>query len=122
MMVQKLEEITGKLCDRYCIYSRIFSSEEEQEKLDDICKTCPMNGLFDLLDILPPAKVGQEVYHLFDKQGIVSAKIKRIQINKNGMHLCDRYSVMHISELGKTLFLSKEGAEQALAERGADNE
>ena len=33
MVVKKLEEITGKLCDKYCIYARIYSSEEEQEKM-----------------------------------------------------------------------------------------
>ena len=50
MTVKKLEEITGKLCDRYCIHSRIFCHEDEQETLDDICNRCPMNEMFELLD------------------------------------------------------------------------
>lgn len=53
MTKQKLEELTGKFCDKYCIYARMYSSEEQQDKLDEICESCPMNEMFELLDILP---------------------------------------------------------------------
>ena len=56
MTTKKLEEITGKLCDRYCIHSRILCHEDEQETLDEICKHCPMNEMVELIDMLSPSK------------------------------------------------------------------
>ena len=65
--------------------------------------------------IVPPCKVGDTVWLvLFGK--IYPHKIKEFQINKFGGFAC---SSMHFpfQDFGKTVFLTKEDAEQALKER-----
>lgn len=44
---QRLEEITEQFCDGYCRYARECT---DQDELDAVCDSCPMNHLFELLD------------------------------------------------------------------------
>ena len=44
---ERLEKITGEFCDRYCKYP---CKTKNQDELDEICESCPMNELADLLD------------------------------------------------------------------------
>ena len=44
---QRLEEITGQFCDRYCRFARQCTN---QDALDKICDKYPMNQLFELLE------------------------------------------------------------------------
>ncbi len=43
----KLEEITGIFCEKYCKYQEKFTSQSD---LDDICESCPMNELAEFLE------------------------------------------------------------------------
>lgn len=69
--------------------------------------------------ILPPCKVGDIVYYVYMGQ-IHPHKIKEIQINKFGKFVVSSM-VFQFKEFGKTVFLAKEEAEKALAEKRADN-
>lgn len=133
MVVKKLEEITGKLCDKYCIYARIYSSEEEQEKLDDICKTCPMNEFFELLDILPKYEMGDFVYAYSEKLSkVLEYEIVAIHLSgKDYEYMLEAVAkendepidaiYFESENINKTVFNTKEGAEQALVKRSENN-
>lgn len=69
--------------------------------------------------IVPPVNVGDTVYHLFQKQGIVPRRIRRFQLNSKGLCLVDKNGAFSIDVIGKTVFLTCEEAEKALAERGS---
>jgi len=131
MTVQKLEEITGKLCDKYCIYAKIYSSEEEQDKLDDICKVCPMNGLFELLDDInknerqeqaPALQIGNKVWVVSkedeEPSGYVIEENKVNEVGQKGFFISsfcppgdDFGSYVLYEQIGKTVFFDKQGAE-----------
>lgn len=40
-IVEQLREITEKICDKYCKYG----DEAEDEKLTEICESCPLNKI-----------------------------------------------------------------------------
>lgn len=44
---KRLEKLTEKFCDKYCKFAREIKNQDE---LDEICESCPMNELADLLD------------------------------------------------------------------------
>lgn len=69
--------------------------------------------------IVPPCKVGDIIYYVYMGQ-IHPHKIKEIQINKFGEFVISLMT-FHFKEFGKTVFLTKEEAEKALAEKRADN-
>ena len=41
----RAEKLAGKICDRYCLFPRVCTS---QEKLDTVCKGCPLNELIKM--------------------------------------------------------------------------
>ena len=90
-------------------------------KKDVSCTRCSGEKLADYLlangVIVPPCKVGDEIYYLFPQQGIQRAFVRRIQIGKYGVAICTKYGATLISEIGKTVFLTREEAEKALKER-----
>ena len=58
MTKQKLEEITGKFCDKYCRFPYICGNEKQ---LETVCDSCPMNELFDVLDMINKSGAEKEV-------------------------------------------------------------
>lgn len=44
---ERLEELTGEFCDRYCKYPYVCTDEET---LDTVCEDCPMNRMVEFLD------------------------------------------------------------------------
>ena len=44
---QKLEQLTGEFCDKYCQYPNVCA---DQGTLDKVCEKCPMKELSELLD------------------------------------------------------------------------
>ena len=67
-----------------------------------------------------PCEVGQTVYFIGKlTQQIVPSKVFSISYNEGGFHLfCANYLIVTVTEqLGKTVFLTKEEAENALSER-----
>lgn len=76
--------------------------------------------------ILPPCKVGDKVYYpsgSFDR--IFEKTVDEILINENesdiGCYVHFASTYMPFENIGKTVFLTKEEAERALAERSKDN-
>lgn len=94
------------------------------ERLDDDCAVCGSERLAEYLIahgvIVPPCKVGDTVYHLYPKQGIKANKVKRIQVGTCGMMIADRNGVFRAEEINKTVFLTREEAENALKENKRD--
>ena len=76
--------------------------------------------------IVPPCKVGDNLYYIatcktaedFGKKYVSWEKVKQISINSHGkwVYLMEN-SLIAFDEIGKIIFLTKEEAEQALAER-----
>lgn len=84
-----------------------------------------VDAVIDESVIVPPCKVGDRVYSIFvgdtkivrnfiDSNG---DKITQIKINHKGCHFKCWWGYFHISDIGKTVFLTKEEAERALKER-----
>ena len=127
---QKLDEIASKLCDRYCIYTRIFSTEEEQEKLDDICKDCPMNGWFELLDRLPACAIGDKVWvvtefdgeYIIDENKVNEAGAKGFFVSAFNPAGDDFGDYISYEKIGDTVFFDKQGAEDRIKERNKNGQ
>ena len=72
--------------------------------------------------IVPPCKVGDRVYsiNIGDKKTLKiwiepnGDRITQIKINRGGYHFKCWWGYFHLSDIGKTVFLTKEEAEQAL--------
>lgn len=75
--------------------------------------------------IVPPCKVGQKVYAI-NLNGelrtpLQSDRITQIKINRGGYHFKCWWGYFHLSDIGKTVFLTKAEAEQKLKEMRGDN-
>lgn len=126
MTVKKLEEITGKFCDRYCTFSRIFCHEDEQDKLDEICKSCPMNEMFELLDMLQPCNIDDDVWVIPTKENKLPdiTKMKCIGFILSKDSYCANFVTEKnklyqpsFDEFGKTVFLNYSEAEKNVQKR-----
>lgn len=74
--------------------------------------------------IVPPCKVGKTVYVIGVFTGqIVETKVESIHYNKSGIYLClENFTTASVDQqLGKTVFLTKEEAEEKLKELGKDD-
>lgn len=71
--------------------------------------------------IVSPVKIGDTVYHLFSKQGIIPRRVKRIQLGSYGLMIVDKNGPFSINEIGKTIFLTYEEAEKALKKHEQKN-
>ena len=90
---------------------------------DDIADYLLENGV-----IVPPCKVGDMVYVIIDidnpARRMLECKVISISMEETGMHFqfqtvkkyLYRYGNFNIDDIGKTVFLTKEQAEKALAE------
>lgn len=71
--------------------------------------------------IVPPCKVGDTVYMLGVFTGqIIETKVESIHYNQSGIYLCfENFTTASIDQqLGKTVFRTKEEAEEKLKELG----
>ena len=70
--------------------------------------------------IRPPCKVGQRVYAIYLngelRTSLQGDRITQIKINRGGYHFKCWWGYFHLSDIGKTVFLTKEQAEQKLKE------
>lgn len=73
------------------------------DRLEAICNA-ERDGRLVVLDY----SLGDSLFHRFSE--ITEGRIKRIQINSKGMFLVDRFGAWHISEIGKTVFRTREAA------------
>ena len=110
-----------------------MTNDKQREKLVELLKNSPhLDTLYCSFEeaadwlmnrgvIVPPCKVGQTVYLLQKYYGtycfnVVEDKVQMIGITSRGIHIKARnhqdHNKMHM--LGKTVFLTREEAEQAL--------
>ena len=68
--------------------------------------------------IVPPCKVGDRVYRPSDCLGVVQFVIISFNIYESEMFFTDdSENIIYLPDIGKTVFLTREEAEQALKER-----
>ncbi len=89
--------------------------EEQYDKRRIISTKFTADFLIENGVIVPPCKVVDKLYFLYGSK-VFNLTVEKIVIKEEGMFLVDKafndwYS---IEELGKTLYLSEEAAEQAL--------
>ena len=103
----------------------------DRERLIDLMidakRTEPETGSFNeyladhLLEhgvIVPPCKVGDSVYRPSDCLGVVQFVIISFNIYESEMFFTDdSENIIYLPDIGKTVFLTREEAEQALRER-----
>jgi hypothetical protein len=88
--------------------------EETMKKLEELLE-------YKLLEeqkllLILPYPVGTPLYFVFTVQGIVKDRIRRWQANQKGLVFCSRGSAYTVDTIGKTVFLTREQAEQKLKE------
>ena len=66
--------------------------------------------------VVMPCKAGDIVYSMFPFCGVNSHEIRRIEISKEGCFACSALMIP-FSDFGKTVFPTREAAEEALKER-----
>lgn len=72
--------------------------------------------------IVPPVSVGQTVWFVRNEK-IIETKVEKIVLKSKGLHLklcCNAMYETSCNSIGKTVFLTKEEAEKALAERSKE--
>ena len=94
----------------------------------DVVPRSPAERLYAIVDYLfahgveiPPCKVGDTVYIICPKQGIVERKVKRFQLGKYGLLLMVYGEGMNVNRLGTHFFLTKEEAKKAIEERSLES-
>ena len=108
-----------RLSERWMYYSELLSATLSA-KVDDLKH---IKNLIDAeeqgLLIRLPCKVGDFVYILTPKKNdYIETNIKRIVVYDNDIEIVTCICVRNIKEIGKTVFLTKEEAEQALKQMG----
>lgn len=72
--------------------------------------------------IVPPVSVGQTVWFVRNEK-IIETKVEKIVLKSKGLHLklgCNAMYETSCNSIGKTVFLTREEAEKALAERSGE--
>lgn len=100
---------------------KLISDMPKEQTVAEMADYLLENGV-----IVPPVKVGDEVFGIFYliNSGVwqmSSGKhiVTQMHINKNGVRIVvtNRYGSIEPSDFGDTVFLTREEAEKALAER-----
>ena len=111
------------MTDRDIQRDRLIELISQAKNIDGYATPCSMKRDSLIADhllangvIVPPCKVGDVIYHLYPIQGIVAKKVKRIQYGSYGLMIADGNGVFHSDVIGKTVFLTKEEAEEKLKE------
>ena len=100
-------------------------------ELEDLGEKLDIAHIRDLLQaerdgrlVVLPCKVGDAVYW-FHNDVITECRVHRVQMNRTGLFICLKSKVSHGAFrvdicLGKTVFLTREEAEAALAQKGGE--
>lgn len=137
----RLTDCAQGYCEMYCKkYGHCFGDPEncvfkDEIKLYDELKSIegivPFDRLLELADadragrlVVLPCNVGDTLYWLHNGV-ITSCKVHRVQMNRTGLFICLKSKVSHGAFrvdncIGKTVFLTREEAEAALAGKGGD--
>lgn len=109
------------LCCDVCVYLHDTESVDFEEINPLACKHFKPKSRFVEL----PCEVGDRVYsiNIGDEKSLKiwiepnGDRITQIKINRGGYHFKCWWGYFHLSDIGKTVFLSREEAEKALKER-----
>ena len=100
-------------------------------ELEDLGEKLDIDHIRDLLQaekegrlVVLPCKVGDTVYWLHNDV-ITECRVHRVQMNRTGLFICLKSKVSHGAFrvdicLGKTVFLTREEVEAALAQEGGE--
>ena len=138
--MERLTNCAQSYCEMYCKkYGHCFEDPDDcifkdEIKMYDALKSIegivPFDRLLELADadragllVVLPCKVGDAAYWLHN--GIITeCRVHRIQMNRTGLFICLKSKVSHgafrMDSIGKTVFLTREEAEAALAQEGGD--
>ena len=75
--------------------------------------------------IVPPCKVGQQVWYLRNKTEIITSKIEKIILKQGGLYIklsCNSFYETSCNSIGKTIFFSVQELEQKLKEMRGGND
>lgn len=115
--ITELMKCGCKLCPTVCDESLSCIDCPIQESLDKLAayEDAEEQGL--LIKLQYP--LGTELYFPFKCQGIIKDRIRRWQLNKNGLFFCSYAgNAYRLEAIGKTVFLTREEAEAALERIG----
>ena len=112
----------GPPCEGHC--AECQNSDIYDEEIEHIADTLLANGV-----IVPPCKVGDTVYTIFERKIEALEIVCSSRTTKNPEDVYEHYDarnnflIMPFSEchIGKTVFLTKEQAEQKLKEMRVEN-
>ena len=84
-----------------------------------------LSGVYDMADhllangvIVPPCKVGDTVYRVYTRNWVGEDKVSSFIMTEMGLcYVDDKGRETSCTKFGKTVFLTREEAEQALKER-----
>ena len=138
--MERLTNCAQGYCEMYCKkYGHCFEDPDDcifkdEIKMYDALKSIegivPFDRLLELADadragllVVLPCKVGDAAYWLHN--GIITeCRVHRIQMNRTGLFICLKSKVSHgafrMDSIGKTVFLTREEAEAALALKGGE--
>ena len=119
---ERLIEMTSDAFDKWDIYvdSCLQNGENPERTVEQVIADYLLaNGV-----IVPPVKVGDVVWNI-DLEEVEPAKVSSIEINREYSRFYALFPdtseylsrIFRDSEIGKTVFLSREEAEKALEER-----
>ena len=140
--MERLTDCAQGYCEMYCKkYGHCFGDPgdcifKNEIKMYDALKSIegivPFDRLLELADadragrlVVLPCKVGDAVYWLHNDV-ITECRVHRVQMNRTGLFICLKSKVSHGAFrvdicLGKTVFLTREEAEAALAQEGGED-
>lgn len=113
----------------YCrnrLLDRLAEYEDTEETLRQLCRNCDLERLEKLAEadkdgrlVVLPCKVGDVVFGIHNGQTILPMVAKWIETNTDGWCIAVQYTPMapnfyQFSDFGKTVFLTREEAENAL--------
>ena len=101
------------LWKRLAAIEDILSDENGEYDLDLIAEL--VKAKRDGRCVILPCKIGGKLYSAFPLCGVNSHQIRKFEINKDGMFACSALMIPFF-DVGKTVFLTREAAEEALKE------
>ena len=110
--------------EKWCVECAEDGHKDHQPLGEYLADKLLANGV-----IVPPCKVGDRVYsiNIGDKKTLKiwiepnGDRITQIKINRGGYHFKCWWGYFHLSDIGKTVFLTKEDAEAELRKRSEYN-
>lgn len=103
---------------RVCANDAIMAMEALQKLSNEHPVKTYAQDFFEKFPIVLPCKVGDRVYRPSDCLGVVQFVIISFNIYESEMFFTDdSENIIYLSDIGKTVFLTREEAEQALKER-----